>query len=896
MPTPAMPSATLPELAPSRLPAPEKLELVFTEDTLSSLKNLQASENSGNSHILQLLKLIDAQLASAFWRDMDIQVLVRTRAWAIEQLLLFIWTTHCPHPGISLIAAGGFGRGELHPHSDIDLLILLPEAAQLKADKVEAFIRALWDAGLNPGHSVRTVSQCIEDASEDVQFVTNLMEARIIDGDRNLYQQLKTGITAAKMWPTDTFFAAKMQEQKIRHEKYFDTAFNLEPNIKKSPGGLRDLQMIKWVTQRHFNTLTLHGLLEHDFLQQDEFQRLLECRNLIWRVRYALHLLAGRAEDRLTFEYQREIADKFGYTDHDNNLAVEQFMQVYYRNALRVERMNERLLQLFREELILDQEEDSVIVLDQQFQSRQAYLEIRQADIFTRRPSALLELFLVLQQHPEIKGIRATTIRSIRNHLHLIDDNFRADAQNYSIFMQLLSQQQGIYTQLQRMNRYGVLESFIPVFGKITGRMQYDLFHVYTVDQHTLFVIRNLRRFAYGQYRQRFPHGQAVYQRIPQANILYLAAFFHDIAKGRGGDHSTLGAVDADDFCRQTGLDKSSRELVVWLVRNHLLMSITAQRRDISDEDVLNTFTHKVSNRERLDALYLLTMADIAATSPKLWNGWKDSLLWQLYRASAHRIKYAQQSRSRTGFLEDVSARVAGSNPVNELAREFWASIPDKHLQRLSANQLAWATRMIITASDNPTVVAIRPQVEKVHSEVLIYTPNYQGLFASVIQVFDQMRLNILNARVLTTHNGYGFDIFQISNTQNKCLSKKDAERLQGYLQTSLNKRQWLPQPKQKQPSKFRYFDDRPELYFEKLEEQNVTRLELACLDQPGLLAHLSALFTEHKLILEDARIATFGHRVEDSFLLRNTDNQALSQQQQNTLKQAINQLLAEWD
>ncbi len=895
-----MPPATLPvtplDRAPTQLPVPEKLALVFTEDTLSSLQNLQASEASDNSYLQQLLKLIDAQLATAFWLEIDVQLLVRARAWAIEQVLLFIWPAHCPHPEISLIAAGGFGRGELHPHSDIDLLILLPEGTQPTTNKIEDFIRALWDAGFSLGHSVRTVSQCIEDASTDVQFVTNLMEARIIDGDRNLYQQLKDGIAATEIWPADTFFAAKMQEQKTRHEKYFDTAFNLEPNIKKSPGGLRDLQMIKWVTQRHFNTLTLHGLLEHDFLQEDEFQRLLACRNLIWRVRYALHLLAGRAEDRLTFEYQRDIADKFGYTDHSNNLAVEQFMQVYYRNALRIERMNERLLQLFREELILDQEQGSVVVLDQQFQSRQTYLEIRQTDIFTRRPSALLELFLVLQQHPEIKGIRATTIRSIRNHLYLIDDNFRADAQNYSIFMQLLSQQQGIYTQLKRMNRYGVLESFIPAFGKIAGRMQYDLFHVYTVDQHTLFVIRNLRRFAYGHYRQRFPHGQAVYQRIPQANILYLAAFFHDIAKGRGGDHSTLGAVDADDFCRQAGLDKSSRELVVWLVRNHLLMSITAQRRDISDEGVLNAFTLKVSTRERLDALYLLTMADIAATSPKLWNGWKDSLLWQLYRASAHRIKYAQQDRSRTGFLEDVSTRVAGSNPANELALELWASIPDKHLQRLSANQLAWATRMIITASNNQRVVAIRPQAEKDHSEILIYTPNYQGLFASVIQVFDQMRLNILNARVLTTANGYGFDLFQISNTQNECLSEKDAERLQGYLLTTLEERQWLPQPKQKQPSKFRYFDDQPELFFEELKEQNLTRLELACLDQPGLLAHLSALFTEHKLILEDARIATFGHRVEDSFLLRNAENQALSQQQQNTLEQAINQLLAEWD
>ena len=882
----------------SRLALPAGIEQVFNQDTINQLQYLDAGKNYDSLQLQELSRVIDSCLEKAFWADTDIQCLVRTRAWAMEQLLLLTWQQQASDPAISLIAAGGYGRGELHPYSDIDLLILLPENPQeQQTENIEAFVRALWDAGFYPGHSVRTVVQCIEDASEDVQFLTNLMEARILDGDNRLYEQMKAGITPAKIWPANTFFAAKMTEQKTRHEKYFNTAFNLEPNIKESPGGLRDLQMIKWVTQRHFNTLTLHGLLEHDFLQKDEFQRLLECRNFIWRVRYALHLLAGRAEDRLIFEHQRTIAEKFDYTDQSNNLGVEQFMQLYYRNALRVERMNERLLQLFREELVLDREKDTVIVLDEQFQSRQGYLEIRQADIFIKRPSSLLELFLALQQHPEIKGIRATTIRAIRNHLHLIDDDFRANPENYKIFLQLLSQQQGIYTQFKRMNRYGVLESFIPAFGKIAGRMQYDLFHVYTVDQHTLFVIRNLRRFAYGHYRQRFPHGQAVYQRIPKPEILYLAAFFHDIAKGRGGDHSTLGAEDADDFCRKAGLDDDTRDLVTWLVRNHLLMSMTAQRRDITDEGVLTEFNLKVPTRERLDALYLLTMADIAATSPKLWNGWKDSLLWQLYRATVHRIKHDQYTFNRSEFLTRVETRLSGQQHDRKLTDELWDSIPDEHLQRLSADQLAWACTLLPTSKgNNRTMVAVRPMTEKDHSEVILYTRDYQGLFASVIQVFDQMRLNILNARVLTTASGFGFELFQISNNQNECLSDRDSGRLEDYLEKTLTTRIWTPQSKQKQPSKFRYFDDQPELHFENLVEQNLTRLDLACLDQPGLLAHLSALFTEQDLILEDARIATFGHRVEDAFLLRNSAGQALTEQQQSTLEQAVTQLLAEWD
>ncbi len=862
------------------------------------LQQLQSMVVTEVSEQQQLLQALQQQLEYQFWSGTDTHTLVTTQAWAVEQIVLQQWQQHSQDGQLTLIATGGFGRGHLHPYSDIDLLILLPENTQvLPVAQLEKFIQALWDIGLRPGHSARTLIQCLEDASVDVQFVTSLMEARILNGNTEQFQQLKLALQPAQMWPADKFFTAKMSEQYSRHENYNDTAFNLEPNIKEGPGGIRDIQMIKWITQRHFDTLTLDGLLEHNFLQADEFERLLESRNFFWRLRYGLHLLAKRAEDRLLFDYQSSLAQQLGYLDQGEDLAVEQLMQSYYRNALRVERMNERLLQLFGEQLLLADKNQKIIAINTQFQSRQGYLEVSHPQVFSQNPIALLEIFLCLQQNPEIKGIRATTIRLILNHLYLIDAEFRSQPETYRIFMQLLEQDTGIYTQLTRMHRYGVLAQFIPAFGKIVGRMQYDLFHIYTVDQHTLFVIRNLRRFAYGKYRSSFPHGQAVFQRVPEPAILYLAAFFHDIAKGRGGNHSELGAIDAQQFCQSAALGNKQSELVVWLVENHLLMSITAQKRDLNDALVIQQFAAQVNSRERLDALYLLTMADIAATDPKLWSNWKDSLLWQLYLATAERLSNKQKVVLREDYLEQLS-RICEFDENNlSQAQQFWDSLPDQQLFKLSLEQLSWATKQIIQAADpSEAIIAVRSIATQGYTEVMIYSKDFQGLFACITQLLDQMRLNILSARLITTDSGLAFDLLQINNQQHEPLADPDVHRLQLNMQNALAKRDWEGSSKQRQPSKFRYFDDQPELRFEQLPEQALTRLELACLDQPGLLTQLAAIFAQQQVKLHDARIATFGHRVEDSFLLRNANNQILSKQQVAKLRTAITTLLKEWD
>ncbi|HMB60289.1 MAG TPA: [protein-PII] uridylyltransferase, partial [Xanthomonadales bacterium] len=575
----------------------------------------------------------DERLAARLWAGEDVVQLVHARAWVVEQLLLLAWHRVMPElVNICLVAVGGFGRGELHPHSDVDLLILLDDEAgeDIPREAMENFIQLLWDAGFYLGHSVRTVGECVEEAKADVSTATTLMEGRLLDGPAVLFQRLQSAITPQKMWPAGAFFEAKFEEQHQRHARYHDTAYNLEPNIKEGPGGLRDIQMIAWVAKRHFGAQTLHGLVEHGFLTETEYTDLVSDQRFLWRVRYALHLLAGRAEDRLLFDHQRQVAERLGFSDNEANLAVEQFMQTYYRTVMQLERLNERLLQLFQEELLAAGSEPAQ-PLGEEFQVCHNYLEARDDGVFLRRPAAMMEMFLLLARHEELKGVSASTIRLVRDNLYLVDDEFRKDKVVANYFLELLRQPEGVYTQLQRMNRYGVLAEFIPAFGNIVGRMQYDLFHVYTVDQHTLFVVRNLRRFAYGKYRDRFPHCLSVFKRIERPELLYLAALFHDIAKGRGGDHSELGAVDAQEFCAGLELGSADAEMISWLVKQHLLMSRTAQRKDLTDPATIQEFAARVGTARYLDYLYLLTVADIAATSPPLWNNWKNGLLWDLY-------------------------------------------------------------------------------------------------------------------------------------------------------------------------------------------------------------------------------------------------------------------------
>lgn len=863
---------------------------------LAALSALEADADTLTRALGEARRLADAELARLFSQQTDIRELVHARAWVVEQLVLIAWTRLVPSDeGFELCAVGGFGRGELHPHSDVDLLILYPEAHGSPGAALERFIQVLWDADLNPGHSVRTVEECVEEAARDVAVATNLMESRLMAGSGRFYQQMRERTDAPALWPADAFFSAKVEEQDVRHEHFEDTVYNLEPNLKEGPGGLRDLQMIAWVTRRHFGTSTLHGLVEHGFLSEREHEDLVAGRDHLWRLRWALHETANRAEERLLFEYQRRLAERFGYGDcGESNEPVERFMQTYYRNVMQVERLNERLLQTFDEELLAGRRHLPSADIDEHFRIHHGYLELKDPHALVKDPSLIMRMFLVLADHPDARGVRATTIRLVREHLYLIDDEFRRDPAILGQFLALLRRDRLVYSQLARMNRYGVLAALLPEFAQITGRMQFDLFHVYTVDQHTLFVIRNLRRFAYAKHPDRFNHAIEIFKRIERPEVLYLAALFHDIAKGRGGDHSELGAEDARRFVGRLDLPDADQELVVWLVREHLLMSRTSQREDISDPEVVNRFAEKIGNQRYLDHLFVLTVADVAATSPRLWNSWKDSLLWELYVAATETLgRGPDQTMDRQDSLDETrsAAEAALLEQGFDAARiaECWQYLPDRAFLRLDAEQLAWTTALVLDDGRRP-LVACRALEDKGISEIFVHAADFAGLFAVAARELDRMQLNVLAARVVTSADGLSWDLFQVMDANSQPLNTSDSERLERALSEQLQARKVRPLPSRPVPRRLQPFMGRAEIMLSA--GKGVTELEIAATDRPGLLSAIAEALVARGLRLHDARVATFGQRVEDFFTVTGTDGRPLDRDACDALEEELRKRL----
>ena len=843
------------------------------------------------SQLIPILKTAMTQadkcLAKKFYDKEDVNELVRARAWVVDRLILHAWECLIPSgEDVSLLAVGGYGRGELHPHSDVDLLILLADPSPGKELRraIEAFVTLLWDAGFYLGHSVRTIETCVSEAKKDIATATSLMESRLLSGREEMQQAMLDATAADQVWSAAEFFDAKYEEQVSRHEQYHGTAYNLEPNIKEGPGGLRDIQMIGWVAKRHFGTQSLHTLVERGFLTESELQDLKDGRTFLWEIRFALHLLAGRGEDRLLFELQRPISEHFSDTEtpQNSNAGVEQFMQRYYRTVMQNERLNEMLLQLFSEELLPDKAPPSED-LGEDFRVTHGFLEVSDDGLFDRRPVAMMELFVLLAKYDKLLGVRASTIRLIRDKLHLVDDSFRADEQARKYFYELFCQSSGVYTQLQRMNRYGILAAFIPEFGHIVGRMQFDLFHVYTVDQHILFVIRNLRRFAYGKYRTDFGHAADIFQQIDHPEVLYLAALFHDIAKGRQGDHSTLGAKDALAFCQHLPMRDEHRERVAWLVEQHLVMSQTAQRRDISDPETIKGFYEIVGNQTRLDYLYLMTIADIAATSSKLWNSWKDSLLWELYSVtsmalsegssdifdSKHRIE-----ESRVAVRDKLLNKGLAEDAINAL----WDNLPQSVFLSFSQDQLEWTATTVLNAGAKTRVlVAIRAVEEQGVSELLVHAPDYDGLFSAVTTIIDEIGLDVLAARVGNTVSGKSFDLFQLMDRHANVLNDIDCERLKLRLRQVLGNAA-LPKPAVRRlPRRLRPFKRSVRVRFSAAHGGEKTLMDLACSDRPGLLSQISAAMVACGVRIHDARISTLGDRVEDAFILSDKHNAPLS-------------------
>jgi len=820
--------------------------------------------------------------------------------WFIDQLLIQIWhsvqKSESSSACCSLIAVGGYGRNELHPSSDIDLMILIDEGLDdAFLETVKKFLHILWDLGLDIGHSVRTIADCKKEAV-DLTVVTNLMETRLLSGSTELFQQMKAAISPDQIWPADKYFHAKLEEQQARHVRFGETAYKLEPNIKESPGGLRDLHMITWVTMRYFNASSLEELVQHDFLTKDEYQTLIRCRNFLWRVRNSLHFLTGRREDRLLFEFQRELAAEFGFSDKPGSLAVEQLMKRYYRTVKELGLLNDILLQHF-EEAFLDQQDCVSVEINRRFKSVNGYVDVIDNDVFKRQPFALLEVFYILQDMSELKGIRANTIRLIHNSLGLIDQKFRHDIACRSLFITMFRNGTGLTHIMRKMNDYGVLGAYFPAFGRIVGLMQHDLFHIYTVDVHTLFVLRNLRRLTVKEFSEEHPLASKLMNSLFKPERLYLAALLHDIAKGRGGKHAEKGEKISKQFCRLHDLSEYDTKLVAWLVRNHLIMSWTAQKMDVSDPEVIEEFARKVGNQERLDNIYLLTMADMRGTSPKVWNDWKNKLLQQLYYATSRRLRRgvtdAEDSEERLANLQQELFNILVPAQMSEYAFQRYCSLLDNdYFLRYKLDTLKWHMKMLsdVSALELP-LVAVRYAEDSGSTQVLVFTPDVSNLLVMTTAGFDRLNLNIVDARLHTSRVGFALHSYLVldQNDDAVCDHAEQVAIENALMEQLQSPRKGRDPLKAHLPRALKQFPIPTRVNFSQSQQGQETIIELIAQDRPGLLYQVAEAFEQCDIKLHNARVATFGARIEDIFIVTDLGNKPITdKEQQNNIRQNI--------
>jgi len=879
---------------------------LFVDSELFDEENFKSALKQQNNILplfKQALNNATAVLQQRFKAGRAATELVHARSNVVDTILIHAWQQYFSKDAtdITLLAVGGYGRGELHPASDVDVQILLENNETHHNEALSEFITFLWDIGLEIGHSVRTLDECVTEATADITVATNLQEARLLAGPIELFEKQRILCSANEIWPSDKFFQAKLDEQVTRHEKYHDTAYNLEPNIKEGPGGLRDIQMIGWVAKRHFDVDTLQSLVKDEFLTEQEYQSIHEGQAFLWKIRFGLHVITGRREDRLLFDHQRELAKQFGYKDDRHHLAVEYFMKQYYRTVMELSRLNEMLLQLFKEEILLSNDSSEPVKINNRFQSRKGFIEVVNNNIFKRYPFALLEVFLLLEQHPELKGVRANTIRLIRDHRYLINSQFRDDLRCKSLFMEIMRQTDGVTHELRRMNLYGVLAAYLPVFENIVGQMQHDLFHVYTVDEHTLTLIRNLRRYTVPEFYHEFPLCSSIMKNLPKQELVLLAGLYHDIAKGRGGNHAELGAVDALAFCKQHDLSDFDSNLVAWLVRNHLIMSSTAQRKDISDPDIVHEFAQQVGDKMHLDYLFLLTVSDIRATSPDVWNSWKGSLLRELYSATEAVFRRGlenpiMQSERIRDHQQQAREKLIQHNISEEKIDVLWDNFGEEYFIQYSPDEIVWHTEIILqTENLNEPLVLLRQRLKSGGTEVFIHTRYHSNLFTLITGIIEQMNLTVMDARIFTSKDNYTLDTFLILEADGSRFTdkKRIAELTEKLLQHIAQPETSTPDISIQIPRAAKHFKFPTQVSFENNEVQNQTIMNVIAYDRPGLLSEIGAAMHSCNVTLHKAKIATYGEKAEDIFFVSNDDNTPfLEVEKMECLKKRITQNL----
>ncbi len=812
-----------------------------------------------------------ARLRSDYLARADARRLLLQHRQLVDRVMRETWVACRMPKSLALVAVGGYGRGILFPYSDVDILVLLPRPAG-DGDKqpLEAFIGRLWDVGVELGHSVRTVADCREEASKDLTVLTSLLEARLIIGSRKLYGALRASVE--DKFDPKAFFKGKRLEQDQRHAKFHDSPYSLEPNVKESPGGLRDLQVILWVSRASGLGRSWRELAGAGYITREEARSLTRQHDFLQEIRARLHFFARRREDRLLFDYQDALAKSFGFEGTAARRPSEVFMQRYFRAAKAVLQLNTIVLQNLGA-AIFPGDYGEPVPLNERFSAVRELLDARRPDLFEREPAAILESFLLLQQHPELKGMTAPTLRALWRARMRIDASFRRDPANRARFMEILQQPRGIVHELRRMNQYSILGRYLPAFGKIIGQMQHDLYHVYTVDQHILTVVRNVRRFTMVEFAHEYPICSRLIANFERPWVLYVATIFHDIAKGRGGDHSKLGAVDARRFCRAHRLAKEDTELIGFLVKHHLTMSFTAQRRDLSDADVIGEFAAIVKTERRLVALYLLTVADIRGTSPKVWNAWKGKLLEDLFRATRRLLRGAG-----VGFDVDMQAKQAEALRLlrlyalsDSVGEALWRELDVAYFLRHDAQEIAWQTRTLHfrVAAPAPVVKArLSPIGEGL--QVMIYAKDERDLFARICGFFERLNYNIDDAKIHTTRHRYALDTFLVLGSGTSPHYREMINLIEHDLGELLERRAPLPPPLRggRVSRQLKHFPIQPEVQIRPDEKGQYHLLSITAGDRPGLLYGIARILGQYGLDLHTAKIVTLGERAEDVFVV----------------------------
>ncbi|MDX2369340.1 MAG: [protein-PII] uridylyltransferase [Colwellia sp.] len=853
------------------------------------------TESLSSKDICQLTTDFNSWIKEAFVHN-DVNDLLVARAAFVDATLSKLWSQHHLNEfQISLIAVGGYGRGELHPYSDVDILLLTQNNIDTELEeKISSFVTQLWDIKLDIGHSVRSIEECLKQAVNDVTVATNLMEMRQVAGNKPLIEQLLPLLNEDEFWTSEKFFIAKRKEQEKRHLQYHGAAYTLEPNIKASPGGLRDIQTIAWVAKRHFLADSFEELVEHHYLFPNELAELIEAQDYLWRMRFALHFVAKRNENRLLFDYQTDVAKMMGFGD-EGKAPVERMMKRYFIIIARISELNTILLQRFKQEIIQDSEQSKSITINKDFELTDKLINTTNDRIFMRSVK-IIEMFLIIAQEPSIKGIHSHTLRLMRNARSRLVSGLLDYAQCRQIFMAIIKHPRGLGLAFNLMHKHGIIGSYLPSWSNIVGQMQFDLFHAYSVDEHSYRVVKNLYQFSQKEHNHKFPLCSKIMQRVRKPEVLYLAGIFHDIAKGRGGDHAKLGAVDALIFCQSHQMSKHDSNMVAWLVETHLLMSVTAQRRDISDENVIRTFGEIVRDEAHLDYLYCLTVADMRATNESLWNSWKANLLQDLYfntlRAFRRGLSKPVEIRSKIRENQQQALDILADTDVCESdLKALWREFKADYFLRYTPEKIARHCQRIIGHDRSEPLVIISATSYRGGTEVFVFAKEKLNTFSSTVDLLGTKKLSIHDAKITSTKTGYTVNTFIILDARGKELKESyQTQAIADALSVKLKENDFCNISLQPMRREVKQFQFPLRVSFIDIKAKSKTMIEIITLDRPRVLSNIAQVFQQLKINIHSAKITTFGEKADDVFTISTSENTALNDEEKQILADKLTQ------